>query len=103
MHTALIRETIQLDKNAREKVEALNKEKENLEARIKTDEKAIVLKHKQDIEKLILDTKQTYEAEIESKHINERIKFDKMCDEIKKAFEEKEAEWIESIYAFCIE
>lgn len=103
MHTALIRETIQLDKNAREKVQALNLEKERLETRVKEDEQAIILKHKREIEALINETKQKYEAEIASKNVNERIKFDKMCDEIKQAFEAKEAEWIESIYAFCIE
>lgn len=103
MHSGIISETVQLDKNAREQVSALNKEKENLEARLKKDEKEIVLHNKKEIKAAILESKQKYEAEIEAKKVNEKIQFDQMLGQIKSAFEKKEAEWVESIYAFCID
>ncbi|MDY0210182.1 MAG: hypothetical protein RBQ91_02075 [Acholeplasma sp.] len=103
MHTDLIKETIQLDKQAREKVEMLRKEKETLEKRIQMDEQALIEKHKRELETLIEKTRQNYESEILLKKETEKAKFDHMCEEIKHSFEEKESEWVESIYAYCIE
>ncbi|MBM7453538.1 TRAP-type C4-dicarboxylate transport system substrate-binding protein [Acholeplasma morum] len=103
MHTALIKETIQLDKEAREAVNALQKEKETLEERVKQDELALIKTNKKKLTDLIESTKQNYEAEIVSKTEKEKEKFIEMLDVIKKEFDEKENEWIDAIYAYCVE
>ena len=102
MHTGIIRETVLLDKAAREKVEKLTKEKEMLDIKIKADEKKIQLDNIAFIEKSVADTRQHFEDEIALRKETELKKFKDNLALIKSQFDQNEEKWIDMIYAFCV-
>lgn len=102
MHSGIIRETVLLDKVAREKVEKLENEKAMLDIKIKADEKKIQLENMAFIQKTIDDTKTNFENEIALRKETELKKFNDNLALIKSQFDEHEEQWIEMIYSFCI-
>lgn len=102
MHSGIIRETVLLDKVAREKVEKLEKEKAMLDIKIKADEKKIQLENMALIQKTIDDTKTNFENEIALRKETELKKFNDNLALIKSQFDEHEEQWIDMIYSFCI-
>lgn len=102
MHSGIIRETVLLDKVAREKVEKLEKEKAMLDIKIKADEKKIQLENMAFIQKTIDDTKTNFENEIALRKETELKKFNDNLALIKSQFDEHEEQWIYMIYSFCI-
>ncbi|MCV2232373.1 hypothetical protein [Paracholeplasma manati] len=102
MHSGIIRETVLLDKVAREKVEKLEKEKAMLDIKIKADEKKIQLENMAFIQKTIDDTKTNFENEIALRKETELKKFNDNLALIKSQFDEHEEQWIDMIYSFCI-
>ncbi len=102
MHSGIIRETVLIDKVAREKVEKLEKEKAMLDIKIKADEKKIQLENMAFIQKTIDDTKTNFENEIALRKETELKKFNDNLALIKSQFDEHEEQWIDMIYSFCI-
>lgn len=102
MHSGIIRETVLLDKVAREKVKKLEDEKAMLEIKIKSDEKKIQLENMAFIQKTIDDAKTRFKNEIVLREETELKKFNDNLALIKSKFDEHEEQWVEMIYSFCI-
>ncbi|AUD64882.1 hypothetical protein BK011_04030 [Tenericutes bacterium MZ-XQ] len=102
MHNSIIKDTIRLDKEAREKIEALKKEKDHLDELLKTETHELKATYEAENKKIIDERKESYQKEIETRQKREKDNYDKMLKEIQKLYKEQKEKWIEEIYEACI-
>jgi 2C-methyl-D-erythritol 2,4-cyclodiphosphate synthase len=101
MYSNLIRDTIQMDKKARESVEELKFKKENLDQLVKEEEQKLKKEMKFHIQDNVKNLKNKYIDEIRVKHEQEKKKFDAALNELILVFEREKDQWIEAIYQSC--
>ena len=102
MYSNLIRDTIQIDKKAREAVQELKTKKENLDVLIKEEEKHLKKAMQKEIKDAVATLKKKYQEEINVKKEHEKIKFDAALKELHDVYQREKDEWVKTIYASCI-
>ncbi|HBY65248.1 MAG TPA: hypothetical protein DEG42_02490 [Acholeplasmataceae bacterium] len=102
MHHNIIKDTINLDKNAREQVQALKLEKENLGEAIKQESTKLQKQYKEEIKHTLKETKASLEKDVHLKQESELLSYDKTLVDIQKQYEANKDAWIEEIYKECI-
>jgi V/A-type H+/Na+-transporting ATPase subunit G/H len=102
MHHNIIKDTINLDKNAREQVQELKLEKENLGEAIKQESTKLQKQYKEEIKHTLKETKASLEKEVHLKQESELLSYDKTLVDIQKQYEANKEVWIEDIYKECI-
>lgn len=102
MYSNLIRDTIQMDKKARESVEELKFKKENLDHLVKEEEQKLKKEMQIHIKESVKNLEKKYQDEIKVKHEQEKMKFDAALTELISVFEREKNQWIETIYQSCI-
>jgi V/A-type H+/Na+-transporting ATPase subunit G/H len=102
MHHNIIKDTINLDKNAREQVQELKLEKENLGEAIKQESTKLQKQYKEEIKHTLKETKASLEKEVHLKQESELLSYDKTLVDIQKQYEANKEVWIEEIYKECI-
>ncbi len=102
MYSHLIKDTIQIDKKAREAVQELKSKKENLDVLIKEEEKQLKKAMQKEIKDAVAALKKKYQEEIDVKKEQEKIKFDAALKELHDVYEREKDQWIETIYKTCI-
>jgi hypothetical protein len=102
MHHNIIKDTINLDKNAREQVQALKLEKENLGETIKQESTKLQKQYKEEIKHTLKETKASLEKEVHLKQESELLSYEKTLVDIQKQYEANKEVWIEEIYKECI-
>ena len=102
MHTNIIKNTVMLDKKAREEVKALEKEKEFLDEWIKQDEERIKIENKTIIQNTSEEVKNSYEEKLRVLEVKEVEQYQKTLKALKEKFKDNEENWIKEIYDFCI-
>ncbi len=102
MHVSIIKDTVQLDKEAREKIEGLKKEKELLEERLKEETIALQKAFVKENKAIILERKNAYFEEIKIRQENEKETYNKTLKNIQKQYASNKEKWIKDIYDACI-
>ena len=102
MYSNLIRDTIQIDKKAREAVQELKHKKENLDALIKEEEHRLKKAMIKEIKDAVVALKKKYQEEIDVKKEQEKIKFDAALKELHDVYEREKDQWVKTIYESCI-
>ena len=102
MYHNIIKDTINLDKKAREEVSKLAKEKEHLDERVKLETEKLHHKFLKEIEQTIQATQLSYENEIQEKKKIELQTYKDTLKSIQKQYEDNKDLWIEQIYEVCI-
>jgi len=102
MHHNIIKDTINLDKNAREQVQELKLEKENLGEAIKQESTKLQKQYKEEIKHTLKETKASLEKEVHLKQESELLSYEKTLVDIQKQYEANKDAWIEEIYKECI-
>ncbi len=102
MYSHLIKDTIQIDKKAREAVQELKSKKDNLDALIKEEEKQLKKAMQKEIKDAVVALKKKYQEEIDVKREQEKIKFDAALKELHDVYEREKDQWIKTIYDTCI-
>jgi valyl-tRNA synthetase len=102
MHHNIIKDTINLDKNAREQVEELKKEKENLGETIKLETIKLKKQFKDEIKHVLKETKVSLEKEVHIKQDSELLSYEKTLAEIQKQYEANKDTWVDEIFKECI-
>lgn len=102
MHVSIIKDTVQLDKEAREKIEGLKKEKELLEERLKEETIALQKAFVKENKAIILERKNAYFEEIKIRQENEKETYSKTLRNIQKQYASNKEKWIKDIYDACI-
>lgn len=102
MYSNLIKDTIQMDKKARESVEELRLKKENLDHLVKEEEQKLKKEMQVQIKESVKNLEKKYKDEIKIKHDQEKKKFDAALTELVSVFEREKDQWIETIYQSCI-
>ncbi len=102
MHHNIIKDTINLDKKAREEVKKLAKEKEHLDETVSKEAEKLHQKFLAEIEKTIQITEEKYETEIQDKKKNELLTYKETLKSIQKQYEDNKDLWIEQIYKACV-
>ncbi len=103
MAGSIIQETVALDKKAREKIADLEKEKFDLESKVREDTKDIHEKNKKEVEAKLKQARADYEKEIKDRQEKEVSYFEKHLKSMKDQFNAHKDEWIEEIFKACIE
>ena len=101
MHHNIIKDTINLDKSAREQVQELKLEKENLGEAIKQESLKLHKQYKEEIKQTLKETKASLEQEVHLKQKSELLSYDKTLVDIQKQYETNKEAWIEAIYKEC--
>lgn len=103
MHHNIIKETINLDKKAREEVSKLANKKEHLDESIKIETDKLHQSFLAEIKKTIKLTEESYETEIQEKKKNELLTYKETLKNIQKQYEDNKDLWVEKIYKACVE
>lgn len=103
MPGSIIQETVALDKKAREKIANLEKEKFNLESKVREDTKDIQENNKKEVAAQLKKAKEDFENEIKERQEKELTYFDKHLKSMEDQFKEHKDDWVEEIYKSCIE
>lgn len=98
---SIIKDTIMLDKKAREKIKALELEKAGLDARVKEEAKFIEDAFKQSNKKKLAARKKAYQKEIKTREKNELEHFERNLKTMNDQFEKNKEQWIEDIFEAC--
>ena len=98
---SIIKDTIMLDKKAREKIKALELEKAGLDARVKEEAKFIEDAFKQSNKKKLAARKKAYQKEIKTREKNELEHFERNLKTMNEQFEKNKEQWIEDIFEAC--
>lgn len=102
MYSHLIKDTIQIDKKAREAVQELKTKKDNLDALIKEEEKHLKKAMQKEIKDAVTALKKKYQDEINIKREQEKVKFDVALKELHDVYEREKDQWINTIYEACV-
>ncbi|WP_231756753.1 hypothetical protein [Mariniplasma anaerobium] len=102
MQGSIIKNTIQLDKEARIKIDELKKEKDHLDERLKTETVKLQKSYDQDNKKILDERKTSYQEEIKARQEKEKNTYDKTLKDIQKQYKENRDSWIKDIYEACI-
>ncbi|MDX9691750.1 MAG: hypothetical protein RBT45_04780 [Acholeplasmataceae bacterium] len=102
MYSNLIKDTIQMDKKARELVEELNLKKENLDHLVKEEEHRLKKEMQAQIKESVKNLEKKFKDEIKIKHEQEKMKFESALAELISVFEREKDLWIETIYQSSI-
>lgn len=102
MQGSIIKNTIQLDKEARIKIDELKKEKDHLDARLKAETIKLQKSYDQENKKIVDERKNAYHEEIEARQEKEKSTYDKTLKHIQKQYKENRDDWIKDIYEACI-
>jgi len=103
MTGSIIKDTVGLDKAAREKIEALQKEKQGLDARVRKESKGIQDAFKKENDDALKKAKKDFEIEIKERQDKELKYFEKHLNNMQEQFEQHKEEWVEEIFKACIE
>lgn len=101
--STIVRDTILLDKKAREQIEELEKERGQIEEKLQAE--AAILKKQYDVEvkKRLKEVKDNYENEIKEREVKELDTYNKTHEMIEKEYEAHQKEWVDAIYKVCID
>lgn len=103
MAGSIIKETVLLDKKAREKISELEKEKLDLDSLVKKETKGIKDKYKKDNAEKIAQAKIDFENEIKERKEKEINYFEKHLKNMEEQYKNHKEEWTEEIFRACIE
>ncbi|MBU1093414.1 MAG: hypothetical protein KKH01_03015 [Firmicutes bacterium] len=103
MHHNIIKDTINLDKKAREQVSELTKKKEHLDEVIKAEAEKLHQTFLAEIKQKVQETQESLEAEIVEKKKIELQTYKNTLKNIQKQYEDNKDLWIEKIFNACID
>lgn len=98
---SIIKDTIMLDKKAREKISELELEKSQLDARVKEEAKFIEDAFKQSNKKKLAARKKAYQKEVKTREKNELKHFERNLETMNEQFEKNKEQWIKDIFEAC--
>lgn len=98
-----IRELVELDKGAREKVAAFQAEKDNFEAFLKMTRKEMIERHSQEIQQKIDETIAQYNYDLQEKKQALSSEFSATLADINAMSVQKKQEWVEELFRACLE
>ncbi|PKL00853.1 MAG: hypothetical protein CVV56_03335 [Tenericutes bacterium HGW-Tenericutes-1] len=102
MKDDIIKILVDMDFNARQKVEELQAEKDNLDSFLKTSRKQLLKQYTQDTSGKIQDTINEINEDLKKKTIQITAEHEKILEQINRIFKEKKDEWIEDMFNYCI-
>jgi len=102
MHHNIIKDTINLDKKAREEVAKLIKKKEHLDELVGEESKKLHQSFVDEIKEKIRLTEEKYELEMTEKKKSELLTYKETLKKIQKQYEENKDLWVEEIFNACI-
>jgi len=103
MRNNIIREVIEIDKDARKQVELLKEEKNKLNDFLRKEKDNIIQKYTNEVNNTIETTKAEIDADIKKRKQEAIDEYQNILDNIEKTFDTHKEEWIDSIYNYCIE
>lgn len=101
MHTHIIRDIINLDKTAREKIKSLEKEKESLDENVKQEEKILRKQIDEEIKFRVKSENEKYLKEIKKREVDQLTQYNDSLKFIQKKYEENKTEWVNTIFDNC--
>ena len=101
--STIVRDTIILDKKAREQIEELEKERSQIEDKLQAEAALLKKQYEVEIKKRLKEVKSDYENEIKEREVKELETYNKTLKMIEKAYKAHQDEWIEAIYKACID
>jgi len=98
----IIKVLVDMDFNARQKVEELQVEKNNLESFLKASRKQLLKQYTQETSGKIQETINEINEELTKKTIQIAAEHELVLNQINKIYKEKKDEWIEDMFNYCI-
>jgi len=99
----LIRDVIELDKKYRTQVELLEAEKNKISDFLRAERAKLDSKYKNAASKELEQVKHEMEIDLETRKLEAKKDFDDTLNRLVNSFEKNKAEWVETIYQFCIQ
>ncbi len=102
MKDDIIKILVDMDFKARQKVEEVQKEKDNLDLFLKSSRKRLLKQYAQDIEEKIQQTIKDINSDLNNKTLQITTEHEATLKEINSTYENKKDEWIQDMFNFCI-
>ncbi len=101
--STIVRDTILLDKKAREQIEELNKERGQIEDKLKAEASFLKKQYDVEVKKHLKTVKANYEKEIKEREVKELETYNKTLKMIEDEYETHKETWVDAIYKACID
>lgn len=101
--STIVRDAIVLDKKAREQLEELEKERGQIEDKLKAEASIIRKQYDVEVKRKLKEVKSEYEKEIKEREKKELNNYNRTLKMIEEAFEKNQDSWVSSIYKASID
>jgi len=103
MPDIIIRKLIEMDKAAREKVDAFQKEKDNFETYLKATKQELMAKHTEETKGKIEEAITKFNAELGEKKALLLQEYEAILNEINTIYKQNRQSWVDEIFKACCE
>lgn len=102
MKDDIIKILVDMDFNARKKVEELQIEKDNLDSFLKASRKQLLKQYTEDTSGKIQETINEINEDLKNKTTQITAEHEMILNQINMIYKEKKEEWIEDMFNYCI-
>lgn len=102
MKDDIIKILVDMDFNARKKVEELQIEKDNLDSFLKASRKQLLKQYTEDTSGKIQETFNEINEDLKNKTTQITAEHEMILNQINMIYKEKKEEWIEDMFNYCI-
>lgn len=102
MQSAIIKETVAIDKKYREAIEQLESQKEHIDEIVLAERKKIIQNHQKELKATLHQISLNHINQYELKLEKERLLFEETLLNLKSLYENNKNAWIKSIFEACI-
>ncbi len=101
--STIVRDTIILDKKAREQIEELEKERGQIEDKLKAEANLLKKQYDVEVKRRLKEVKTNYQNEIKEREVKELNTYNKTHKMIEEEYEARKDKWVDAIYKACID
>lgn len=99
----LIKDIVELDKAARNELQQIKEELDEVPAYVASQRPLIEEKHKRDTERHLIELKEKLQAEYNDKVIQTSVKYEKSLEKLRNQYKYNRERWLKEIFENCID
>ncbi|MDD3127074.1 MAG: hypothetical protein WC479_09495 [Candidatus Izemoplasmatales bacterium] len=103
MPDIIIRQLVEMDKTAREKVDAFQKEKDNFDAFLKLKKQELMEIHTKETQVKIEETITKFHLELSERKAVLMAEYEAILNDINSIYKQNRQDWVDEIYKACLE
>lgn len=99
----LIKDIVELDKTARNELQKIKQELDEVPAYVASQRPLIEARYKRDTERHLIELKEKLQAEYNDKVIQTSVKYEKSLEKLRNQYKYNRERWLKEIFENCID